>query len=148
MRRRRGRRGARRFERDPDAGPGRPTGGAPIFDPTVLHDARLELDPQAWKALRENYLSNQYYAANFSVDGVAVPQVGIRSRGDGSRSEEKPGLKIDFNEFVPSQEYYGYKSLVIDNLTRTPACFASASRTWSSRAWASPRRATRTPGSP
>jgi spore coat protein CotH len=98
--------------------PGVPTGGAPIFDPTVLHDARLELDPQAWKALRENYLSNQYYAANFSVDGVAVSQVGIRSRGDGSRSEEKPGLKIDFNEFVPSQEYYGYKSLVIDNLTQ------------------------------
>jgi len=95
-----------------------PPGGAPIFDPTLLHDARLELDPSAWKALRDNYLSNQYYAANFSVDGVAVAQVGVRSRGDGSRSEEKPGLKIDFNEFVPSQEYYGYKSLVIDNLTQ------------------------------
>ena len=98
--------------------PGVPAGGAPIFDPAVLHDARLELDPSAWKALRANYLSNQYYAANFSVDGVAVAQVGIRSRGDGSRSEEKPGLKVDFNEFVPGQEYYGYKSLVIDNLTQ------------------------------
>jgi spore coat protein CotH len=98
--------------------PGVPTGGAPIFDPTLLHDARLEIDPSAWKALRDNYLSNQYYAANFSVDGVGVSQVGIRSRGDGSRSEEKPGLKIDFNRYVPSQEYYGYKSLVIDNLTQ------------------------------
>ena len=98
--------------------PGVPPGGAPIFDPTLLHDARLEIDPSAWKALRDNYLSNQYYAANFSVDGVAVAQVGIRSRGDGSRSEEKPGLKIDFNKYVPSQEYYGYKTLVIDNLTQ------------------------------
>lgn len=98
--------------------PGVPAGGAPIFDPSVLHDARIEIDPSAWKALRDNYLSNQYYAANFSVDGVAVSQVGIRSRGDGSRSEEKPGLKIDFNKYVPSQEYYGYKSLVIDNLTQ------------------------------
>jgi spore coat protein CotH len=95
-----------------------PPGGSPIFDPTLLHDARLEIDPSAWKALRENYLSNQYYAANFSVDGVAVAQVGIRSRGLGSRSEEKPGLKIDFNRYVPSQEYYGYKTLVIDNLTQ------------------------------
>ena len=94
-----------------------PPGGSPIFDPTLLHDARLELDPSAWQALRENYLSNQYYAANFSVDGVAVAQVGIRSRGEGSRSEEKPGLKVDFNKYVPSQEYYGYKTLVIDNLT-------------------------------
>ena len=97
--------------------PGVPAGGAPIFDPTLLHDARIEIDPSAWQALRDNYLSNQYYAANFSVDGVGVAQVGIRSRGDGSRSEEKPGLKIDFNRYVPSQEYYGYKTLVIDNLT-------------------------------
>ena len=94
-----------------------PPSGSPIFDPTLLHDARLELDPSAWTALRENYLSNQYYAANFSVDGVAVAQVGVRSRGDGSRSEQKPGLKVDFNKYVPSQEYYGYKTLVIDNLT-------------------------------
>ncbi len=98
--------------------PGVPTGGAPIFDPTLLHDARIEIDPSAWQALRENFQSNEYYAANFSVDGVAVAQVGIRSRGDGSRSEEKPGLKVDFNKYVPSQEYYGYKTLVIDNLTQ------------------------------
>jgi spore coat protein CotH len=98
--------------------PGVPAGGAPIFDPTLLHDARIEIDPSAWQALRDNYLSNQYYAANFSVDGVAVAQVGIRSRGEGSRSEEKPGLKVDFNKYVPGQEYYGYKSLVIDNLTQ------------------------------
>ena len=84
----------------------------------MLHDARIEIDPSAWQALRDNYLSDQYYAANFSVDGVAVAQVGIRSRGDGSRSEEKPGLKVDFNKYVPAQEYYGYKSLVIDNLTQ------------------------------
>ncbi len=95
-----------------------PPGGAPIFDASVLHEARLDLDPSAWKALRENFLSNQYYAANFSVDGVGVAQVGIRSRGQGSRSEEKPGLKIDFNKYVPSQEYYGYKTLVLDNLTQ------------------------------
>jgi spore coat protein CotH len=98
--------------------PGVPAGGAPIFDPTVLHDARIEIDPSAWQALRDDYLSNQYYAANFSVDAVAVAQVGIRSRGEGSRSEEKPGLKVDFNRYVPGQEYYGYKSLVIDNLTQ------------------------------
>ena len=95
---------------------GVPTGGAPIFDSTVLHEARLDLDPAAWQALRDNYLSNQYYAANFNVDGAAIAQIGIRSRGEGSRNEEKPGLKLDFNKYVPGQEYYGYKTLVLDNL--------------------------------
>jgi spore coat protein CotH len=84
----------------------------------VLHEASLDIDPSAWQALRDNYLSNQYYAANLTVDGVAVRQVGIRSRGEGSRSEEKPGLKVEFDKYVPAQEYYGYKSLVIDNLTQ------------------------------
>jgi len=100
----------------PTAAPGAP-GGAPIFNPSVLHEAKLDLDPAAWQALRNNYQSNQYYAANLTVDGVAVLQVGVRSRGDGSRSEEKPGLKVEFDKYVPAQEYYGYKSLVIDNLT-------------------------------
>ncbi len=91
--------------------------GAPIFDATVLHEARLDLDATAWQALRDDYLDNQYYAANLTIDGVAVQQVGIRSRGEGSRNEEKPGLKVEFDKYVPAQEYYGYKSLVIDNLT-------------------------------
>ena len=91
--------------------------GAPFFDPSVLHEARLDLDRSAWQALRDDYLENQYYAANLTVDGVAVRQVGIRSRGEGSRSEDKPGLKVEFDKYVPAQEYYGYKSLVLDNLT-------------------------------
>jgi len=101
----------------PSTAPGVP-GGAPIFDASALHEARLDLDPAAWQALRDNYLDNQYYAANLTVDGVAVRQVGIRSRGEGSRSEEKPGLKVEFDKYVPAQEYYGYKSLVIDNLVQ------------------------------
>jgi hypothetical protein len=97
-------------------------GTAPIFNQQVLHEARLDLDPSAWEALRRNYLSNQYYSANFSVDGVAVSQVGIRSRGAGSRDPHKPGLEIDFNRYVASQEYYGYKRLVLDNMTQDPSC--------------------------
>ena len=98
--------------------PGVAPAGAPIFDPSVLHEARLDIDSSAWQALRDNYLENQYYAANLTVDGVAVRQVGVRSRGEGSRSEEKPGLKVEFDKYVPAQEYYGYKSLVVDNLTQ------------------------------
>jgi len=90
--------------------------GAPIFDPTLLHEARLDMDPSAWQALRDNYLSNQYYSANFSVDGVSVSQVGVRSRGSGSRNEAKPGMKVDMNKYVQGQEYYGYKSVDLDNL--------------------------------
>ena len=114
----------------------------------MLHEARLDLDPSAWQALRDNYLSNEYYAANLSVDGVAVSQVGIRSRGEGSRNQDKPALKVDFNKYVPGQEYYGYKTLVTSRTwSRTRACCASGSRSSCSRRWVSRLRATPSPGS-
>ncbi len=93
----------------------------PIFDQSRLHECRLELDPADWAALRANFQTNQYYAANFTVDGETTRQVGIRSRGLGSRSGEKPGLKVDFNKYVSGQEFHGYKSVVLDNVTQDPS---------------------------
>jgi spore coat protein CotH len=90
----------------------------PAFDPGRLHEVRLTMDPNDWKALRQNYRTNDYYAANIAIDGEVVLQVGIRSRGAGSRNEEKPGLKVDFNKYVTNQEFHGYKSLVLDNLVQ------------------------------
>ncbi len=99
------------------------TAGAadPIFDQSRLHECKLELDPADWSALRANFQTNQYYAANLTVDGETVKQVGIRSRGAGSRSGEKPGLKLDFNKYVSGQEFHGYKSVVLDNVTQDPS---------------------------
>ncbi len=63
--------------------PGPASAADPIFDQSRLHECRLELDAADWSALRANFQTNQYYAANFTVDGETVRQVGIRSRGAG-----------------------------------------------------------------
>lgn len=96
-------------------------GADPAFDPARLHEVQITMDAADWQALRKNFRSNDYYAANISIDGEVVQQVGIRSRGAGSRSEEKPGLKVDFNKYVNNQEFHGYKTLVLDNLTQDPS---------------------------
>ena len=93
----------------------------PIFDQSVLHETRLVMDPADWQALRDNFRTNQYYAANISIDGEVVQQVGIRSRGKGSRSGTKPGIQVDMNKYVSAQEFHGYKSLVVDNLVQDPS---------------------------
>ncbi len=93
----------------------------PVFDVNRLHECKLELDPADWAALRAAFQTNQYYAANLTIDGETVKQVGIRSRGAGSRSGEKPGLKLDFNKYVSGQEFHGYKSIVLDNVTQDPS---------------------------
>jgi spore coat protein CotH len=93
----------------------------PMFNQAILHETRIVMDAADWQALRENFLTNQYYAANISIDGEVAEQVGIRSRGAGSRNETKPGLKVDFNKYIKTQEFHGYKTLVLDNLTQDPA---------------------------
>ena len=95
--------------------------GDPIFDQSRLHETRIVMDPADWRSLRENYLTNQYYAADLTIDGETIQQAGIRSRGAGSRSGDKPGLKVDFNKYVKSQEFHGYKTLVLDNLFQDPS---------------------------
>ena len=87
----------------------------PIFDQGVLHEVRIVMDPADWRALRDNFRTNQYYAANVSFDGAVVEQVGIRSRGKGSRSAEKPSIKIDFNKYVDSQTFHGYGAVHVKN---------------------------------
>jgi len=86
-----------------------------MFNQGVLHEVRIVMDPGDWQALRDNFRGNQYYAANVSIDGEVVQQVGIRSRGKGSRSGEKPGIKIDFNKYVANQAFHGYGAVHVKN---------------------------------
>lgn len=93
----------------------------PLFDQARLHEVRIQIDPSDWVALQGRFRSNDYYAADITLDTAIVRQVGIRSRGAGSRSAEKPALKVDFNKYVAGQEYAGYKSLVLDNALQDPS---------------------------
>ena len=47
--------------------------------------------------------------------------IGIKSRGSGSRSGTKPGLKLDFSRYISGQQFFGLKSLVLRNNTQDPS---------------------------
>lgn len=81
----------------------------------------LELHSSDWSKLKENFQSNTFYPADFTWNGTTVRNVGIRSRGRGSRSGTKPGLKVDFDQYSTNQKFLGLKSLVLDNLTQDPS---------------------------
>ena len=44
--------------------------------------------------------------------------IGIRSRGTGSRSGVKPGLRVDFDRYTTDQKFLGLKSFVLRNNTQ------------------------------
>lgn len=92
-----------------------------LFDPNTVHDIQLTVNTRDWAELKERYRENVYYLADLRWRGEVVRNVGIRSRGRGSRSEWKPGLRVDFNRYASGQQFLGLKSIVLDNLTQDPS---------------------------
>ena len=89
-----------------------------LFDPSVLHRIDLRVHSRDWDELRVNYRDNRYYPADLVWRGEVARNVGIRSRGSGSRSGIKPGLRVDVNRYAAGQTFLGLTSLVLDNLTQ------------------------------
>jgi hypothetical protein len=89
-----------------------------FFDDTVFHEIRLAINSKDWNTLKTNYLANDYYPSDFRWGSHIVRNVGIRSRGLGSRSGVKPGLRVDFDRYTSNQKFLGLKSFVLRNNTQ------------------------------
>jgi spore coat protein H len=89
-----------------------------FFNPEVLQRVDLWMNAADWAKLKANFQENTYYAAELSWNGITVPNVGIRSRGLGSRRSTKPGLRVDIDRYASNQTFLGLKSFVLDNLSQ------------------------------
>jgi spore coat protein CotH len=92
-----------------------------FFDDSTVHELRLTLNSKDWSALKQNFKENIYYPTALQWRGVNVSNVGIRSRGLGSRSGTKPGLRVDMDRYNANQTFVGLKSFVLDNLVQDPS---------------------------
>ena len=98
--------------------PQTPSNADAFFDDSVLHEIRLTINEKDWQALKQHYLDNTYYPCDFRWRDHVVRNIGIRSRGTGSRSGIKPGLRVDFDRYVTDQKFLGLKSFVLRNNTQ------------------------------
>lgn len=89
-----------------------------LFDDSTLHDIYIDIHPRDWETLKVEYSENTYYPVIFRWRGLAYEGGGIRSRGFGSRSGVKPGLRVDFNRYEPDRDFLGLKSVILDNSTQ------------------------------
>ena len=92
-----------------------------LFDPFTLHEVRLFINSRDLQRLRENFELNTYYTADLVWRGLRVRNVGVRSRGTGSRSGTKLGLLVDIDRYSSRQQFLGLTSLVFDNLWQDPS---------------------------
>ena len=93
-----------------------------LFDNQVLQRIDLTINSRDWLKLKATFEENTYYTTTISWRGQTMRNAWVRSRGSGSRSPSKPGLRVDFNRNAAgAQEWLGLKSLVLDNLTQDPS---------------------------
>lgn len=89
-----------------------------LFNPEALQRVDLWMNSTDWSKLKAAFQENTYYPADVTWNGQTVRNVGIRSRGLGSRSGTKPGLRVDFDRYSTDQTFLGLKSFVLDNLVQ------------------------------
>jgi len=92
-----------------------------LFDAQTLQEIRLLVNTRDLQLLRANFTDNTYYPADLVWRGQRVRNVGIRSRGLGSRNSVKLGLRLDFDRYTSDQRFVGLSSLVLDNLVQDPS---------------------------
>ncbi len=89
-----------------------------LFDDTQLHEIRLLVNSADWARLKADFSANTYYPADLEWRGVTLRNVGIRSRGLGTRNAFKPGLRVDMNRYASGQRFLGMRSVLLDNVYR------------------------------
>ncbi len=91
-----------------------------LFDDSYVHTINIEIDD--WESLLENATSEEYSAANVTIDGETVKNVGIRAKGNTSLStvsqldSDRYSFKIEFDCYQSNNTYYGLDKLCLNNL--------------------------------
>jgi spore coat protein CotH len=94
---------------------------AELFDINTLQEIHLSVNSRDLRAIRENVHLNTYYAADLTWRNIKVRNVGIRSRGLGSRNGQKLGLRVDMARYTAGQKLVGLSTIVLDNLWQDDA---------------------------
>ena len=94
---------------------------AELFDDTRLHTVEIVMHSRDWSDLRANFRSNDQYPCDVIWNGVRMRNVAVRSRGNGSRYQAKPGLELSFDHYATQQRFLGLQALVLDNLVTDPS---------------------------
>ncbi|MBW2276207.1 MAG: CotH kinase family protein [Deltaproteobacteria bacterium] len=110
-----------------------------LFDPSEVIEIDIWLEPDDWDLIRHQERSildifgvgcleepfaspYTYVRGTVEVDGVALSDVGVRKKGFlGSLDDEKPSLKIKFDEYLNGQQLYGLDRLTLNNCKQDPS---------------------------
>lgn len=99
---------------------------APFFADGVVREIRIAFTSQGWYDTLYNSHANDpedpYFPASFEADGVVIPQIGVRFKGNSSfkDSNVKKSFKLDFDAYDGDASFFGMIKLNLNNGFRDP----------------------------
>jgi hypothetical protein len=87
-----------------------------LFSLDSIHEISIDLSTESYNALISAPYT--YTPGSITIDGNRMEMVGVRLRGKYGSFREiwgKPKFKIDFNEYVEDQRFYGLEGLSLNN---------------------------------
>ena len=94
-----------------------------IFNPNVVHEIKLTLEPKNLALTFKNHEDKIKYHADMIIDDEVYKDISISTRGNASLINDKTvesnkyPLKINFKKYVDEQNYYNLDKLVLDNIS-------------------------------
>lgn len=98
-----------------------------FFTQTQVHDIYVELDEKDWQAVLDRPGEKEYYAADVTIDGSKIEDVGFRTRGNSSlrvagwRHSDRLPFRIKFDKYVDGQTFLGLDEMVLNNSNDDPS---------------------------
>lgn len=94
-----------------------------VFDKSIVNEISIDMDETDFQWLMENAINEEYKSCNITINGEKFYNVGIRPKGNSSLSNlamsgetKRFSFKIDFDQYLDGQTYYGMESLVLNNI--------------------------------
>ncbi|WP_426358190.1 CotH kinase family protein [Pseudocolwellia sp. HL-MZ19] len=100
---------------------------ASAFDSSVVKTLSITITDENWQDILDNPLDEEYHEASISFNGVELDSVAIRTKGGSSLSSvarlssDRYSFKVDINEYVDGQKFFGLKKFTLQNSYNDPS---------------------------
>ncbi len=95
-----------------------------LFSTEKVHTLDIVVNKDDWAEMLANATAKEYVACNVVIDGEAVNNVGIRTKGNSSLSSiamsdsDRYSFKVEFDHYIGAQTYQGLDKLSLNNIAQ------------------------------
>lgn len=107
--------------------PGSENTVATAFTPTAVNTLSITITDENWQDILDNPLDEEYHETAITFNGVTLDSVAIRTKGGSSlssvanSSSDRYSFKVDINEYVSGQKFFGLKKFTLQNSFNDPS---------------------------